>query len=123
MEQRHLYLIHYWQKNQLGLLQVDWVPVVLMEDSGWKTRMAVVAGVHSLTRETPARRGIDGIALKSPDCLEGIEESLMIRLFLGAIWKIEVPRAVETSTSLREMGLIGKLWGVGLIQQSLTVRL
>lgn len=118
MEQHHLlYLegVHHQQKNQLEFLQVDWVPVILM-DSGWKTQMAEVAGVHSLTRETLAHRGIDGIALKTPDCLEGIEESLMIRLFLGAVRKIEVPRAVETSMSLGEMGLIGKLWGVGLIQ-------
>lgn len=111
--------IHHQQKNQSGFLQVDWVPVILMEDSDWKTQ---TAGVHSLTRETLAHRGIDGIAVKTPDCLEGIEEYPMIRLFLGASRKIEVPRAIETSMSLPETGLIGKLWGGGLIQQSLTVR-
>lgn len=65
MEQCHLlYLegIRHRQKNQLGFLQVDWVPVILMEDCDWKAQMAEVAGVHSLTRETLTRRGIDGIA-------------------------------------------------------------
>lgn len=102
---------------------MDLVPEILMVDFDWKTQVTEEAGVYSLIGETPAHGGIVGIALRTPDCLEGIGKAPVIRLFLGVTGKIEVAPVTEMSLWLPEMGLIGKLWGVRLIQWSLMVRL
>lgn len=79
-----------------------------MVDSDWMTPATEAAGVQSLIGERRAHSGTAGIASKTSDCLEGIEEAPEMDGFVGATGNAGAALGAGMSWSVPGVGLIGK---------------